>query len=165
MTGDVSGGRTNLLKLREMDLVCPTEVELRTAMHDFSEGLNAVVWRWMEETAVRASIITMGLDGVIAFSKLSEKAEKQGWPARLRSEHIPALGPAGIDPLGCGDALLACATMALASEANLVQAGYLGSLAAAVESRYLGNVPVGATSLRSERQRIASQHLRIASAV
>lgn len=165
MSGDVSGGRTNLLKLREMDLVCPTEMELRTAMHDFSEGLNAVVWRWMEETSIHASIVTMGLDGIIAFSKLSGAAEKAGWPARLRSEHIPALGSAGIDPLGCGDALLATATLGLTAGADLMQAGLLGSLAAIVESRHLGNTPVGAGALRAERQRLASRHLTVASAV
>ncbi len=165
LTGDVSGGRTNLLKLRQMDLVCPTESELRTAMHDFNDGLNAVVWRWMEKTSIRSSMVTMGIDGVIAFSKLTQNEGQQSWPSRLQNDHIPVLGPIGVDPLGCGDALLSTATMALTAGANLTQAAYLGSLAAAIESQHLGNIPIRAANLRQEWQRLASQHLTVASAV
>ena len=180
LTGDVSGKRANLLRLREMDLLCPTEAELREAMGDFAEGLGAVVWRWLETTRVKAALITMGSEGVIAFGRgspprlattttarrtVGEGDEGRTHPPRLQSEHVPALGPIGIDPLGCGDALLATATLALTAGADLVQAAYLGSLAATVESRHLGNVPVGVTSLRSEWQRLAARHLLLASAV
>lgn len=166
MTGDVSGKRASLLRLQQMDLVCPTEVELREAMSDFAEGLGAVVWRWLERTSVQSALVTMGAEGVIAFSRRSAAQPRlAGLPARLKSDHIPGLGPIGIDPLGCGDALLSTATLALAAGAELVQAGYLGSLAASIESRQLGNVPVGAAGLRAEWQRLAARHLLIASAV
>ncbi len=166
MTGDVSGKRASLLRLQQMDLVCPTEDELREAMSDFAEGLGAVVWRWLERTNVNAALVTMGAEGVIAFSRRAAGQPRlAGLPARLKSDHIPGLGPIGIDPLGCGDAMLSTATLALSAGADLVQAGYLGSLAASIESRQLGNVPVGAAGLRSEWQRLAARHLLIASAV
>lgn len=166
MTGDISGNRTNLLKLSDMDLVCPTEFELRSAMHDFSEGLNAVVWRWMEEARLRSSIITMDVDGIIAFSKNNKVTEglisdQEHKSSRLISEHIPLMGPIGIDALGCGDALLATATLALTAGADLVQSAYLGSLAAALESRQLGNIAVSVNQLLKECQRIANRHLTI----
>ncbi len=166
MTGDVSGKRASLLRLQHMDLVCPTEDELREAMSDFAEGLGAVVWRWLERTDVQSALVTMGAEGVIAFSRRSASPPRlAGPPVRLKSDHIPGLGPIGVDPLGCGDALLSAATLGLAAGADLVQAGYLGSLAASIESRHLGNVPVGAAGLRSEWQRLAARHLLIASAV
>jgi len=166
MTGDVSGKRASLMRLQHMDLVCPTEDELREAMSDFAEGLGAVVWRWFERAEVQSALVTMGAEGVIAFARRSASQPRlAGLPARLKSDHIPGLGPIGVDPLGCGDALLSAATLALTAGANLVQAGYLGSLAASIESRQLGNAPVGAAGLRAEWQRLAARHLLIASAV
>lgn len=172
MTGDTSGRRANLRRLPGLDMVCPTEMELREAMSEFAEGLSALVWRYFQSTGVRSAIVTMGPEGVITFAEPGQHErprETGAWrlngPARLVSNHIPALGPIGIDPLGCGDALLSTATLALCAGADLVQAGYLGSLAAAIESRQLGNVPVGAASLRSEWKRLAQRHLLIASAV
>ncbi|MCC6908021.1 MAG: adenylyltransferase/cytidyltransferase family protein [Phycisphaerales bacterium] len=166
MAGDVSGKRASLLRLQQMDLVCPTEDELREAMSDFADGLGAVVWRWLERTNVQSALVTMGAEGVIAFSRRSAGQPRLAdLPARLKSDHIPGLGPIGIDPLGCGDAMLSTATLALCAGGDLVQAGYLGSLAASIESRQLGNVPVGAAGLRAEWQRLAARHLLIASAV
>lgn len=166
MTGDVSGKRASLLRLEHMDLVCPTEDELREAMSDFDEGLGAVVWRWLERADVQSALVTMGAQGVIAFSRRTAAPPRlAGLPVRLKSDHIPGLGPIGVDPLGCGDALLSAATLALTAGAELVQAGYLGSLAASIESRHLGNVPVGTAGLRAEWQRLAARHLLIASAV
>lgn len=166
MSGDVSGKRASLLRLRQLDLVCPTEIELREAMSDFAEGLGAVVWRWLERTGVQSALVTMGAEGVLAFSRRSGSPPRLAdLPARLKSDHIPGLGPIGIDPLGCGDALLSTATLGLTAGADLVQAGYLGSIAASIESRQLGNVPVGAAGLRAEWQRLAARHLLIASAV
>jgi sugar/nucleoside kinase (ribokinase family) len=137
-------------------------------MNEFADGLTAVMWKYFNQTGVRSAIVTMGAEGIIAFTDPKHDRDtpnKAAGPARLRSNHIPALGPIGIDPLGCGDALLATSTLAMTAGANLVQAGYLGSLAAAVESRQLGNVPVGAATLRAQWQRMAQRHLLIASAV
>jgi bifunctional ADP-heptose synthase (sugar kinase/adenylyltransferase) len=52
-----------------------------------------------------------------------------------------------IDPLGCGDALLATASLALASGGSLAAAALLGSLAAAIEVGQVGNVAVTTDSL------------------
>jgi bifunctional ADP-heptose synthase (sugar kinase/adenylyltransferase) len=40
------------------------------------------------------------------------------------------------------DAMLTCATLALAGGASLIQAAYLGNAASAIELGLLGNVPV-----------------------
>jgi bifunctional ADP-heptose synthase (sugar kinase/adenylyltransferase) len=66
---------------------------------------------------------------------------------RLLSEYLPALSPMAIDPLGCGDALLATASLTLAAGGTLQQAAYLGAAAAAIEVRQMGNRPVGADEL------------------
>lgn len=165
ITGDVSGPRSNLLHLKSLDVVCPNEAELRSAVGDFAEGLGAVVWRWLEATDVTSALVTLGEEGVIAFTRLPGASSRRGWQSRLLSEHIPALGPAAVDELGCGDALLATVTLGLAAGADLVQAAYLGSLAASIEARHIGNVPVGSAGLRCAAERMAARHLQIASAI
>jgi len=66
---------------------------------------------------------------------------------RLSSEYLPAFSNRVVDPLGCGDALLATASLALACGGSLYAAAYLGSLAAAIEIQQMGNQPLTAERL------------------
>jgi rfaE bifunctional protein kinase chain/domain/rfaE bifunctional protein nucleotidyltransferase chain/domain len=144
LSADVSGRQGNLMRFRQVDLLCPTEREVRETLHDFSSGLGFVVWRLLQETSARQAIITLGKQGLVSFS-LPQAPQEFG--ARLHSEYLPALSSHVIDPLGCGDALLATASLALAAGATLQQAAYLGSVAAAIEVQRLGNQPITAEDL------------------
>ena len=155
LAGDVSGRRSSLAEMRGLDLVCPSEGELRDAIGAHGEGLPAAVWRLLDETGVRSAIVTLGAEGLIAFGRLEAGGDGSGWQRRVRGEHVPALTPHAVDELGCGDALLASATLALASGASLLAAGLIGAAAASVEARRLGNIPVGTTEQRRE---IGRQH-------
>jgi rfaE bifunctional protein kinase chain/domain/rfaE bifunctional protein nucleotidyltransferase chain/domain len=145
LTADVSGKQGNLLRFTGVDLLCPTEREVRETLHDFGSGLGAVVAQLLQSSQARQAIITLGKQGLVTFD----------WPGgvpaasdgRLRSEYLPALSSRTIDPLGCGDALLATASLALASGGSLQAAALLGSLAAAVEVQSLGNVPMTVDAL------------------
>jgi rfaE bifunctional protein nucleotidyltransferase chain/domain len=164
LSGDVSGRRSNLMAMRGMDLVCPSEQELRDAVRMHGEGLPLVTWTLLEALRSRNAMVTLGADGLIAFSRLPEVAQaKSGaWETRLASEHVPALCPIALDPLGCGDSLLATATMALAAGASLTAAGFLGACAAAVQVQRLGNIPVAAPDLRAMIARVQTSHLTYA---
>lgn len=162
LAGDVSGRRSSLAEMRGLDLVCPSENELRDAIGAHSEGLPAAVWRLLDETGVRSAIVTLGAEGLIAFGRLETEGDGRGWQRRVRGEHVPALTPHAVDQLGCGDALLASATLAMASGASLLAAGLLGAAAASVEARRLGNIPVGATELRREVGRLHQARLAYA---
>jgi rfaE bifunctional protein kinase chain/domain/rfaE bifunctional protein nucleotidyltransferase chain/domain len=151
LTGDVSGRRAGLLHFAEMDLLCPSERELREAVRNFDESIPTVVYELLERTRSRAAMVTMGPDGLIAFDRLPDArahADAAQFATRLRSEHVPALSGFAVDPLGCGDALLSAATLALASGGDLLQAAFLGSVAASAQAQRLGNMPVSATDLR-----------------
>jgi len=142
LSADVSGRQSNLLRFRGVDLLCPTEREVREAQHDFTNGLGAVVWNLLNATGAQQAMITLGKQGLVTFDRDDQAAD-----GRLRSEYVPALASNAIDPLGCGDALLASASVALAAGGSLQAAAFLGSIAASIEVRQLGNQPVGADEI------------------
>lgn len=147
LSADVSGSRGNLLNYRQVDLLCPTERELRHTLHDFDEGLSSVAYRLMSATQARHLLCTLDKHGLVVFERPGQNPLEPAWASRLQSEHFPAFGVRCLDRLGCGDALLATATMALAAGGSLVQAAYLGNAAAAIEIGHLGNVPVASDML------------------
>lgn len=138
LTADVSGRQSNLTRFAGVDLLCPTEREVRETLHDFSSGLGAVVANLLNKTQARQAIITLGKQGLVTFDKPAGAQPGD----RLRSEYVPALATHCVDPLGAGDALLAVASMALAVGASLQAAAMLGSLAAAVQIQSIGNTPI-----------------------
>jgi rfaE bifunctional protein kinase chain/domain/rfaE bifunctional protein nucleotidyltransferase chain/domain len=143
LAADASGKHGGLLRYRGVDLLCPTEREAREARHDFSGGLGAVAWDLLNATGARRAIVTLGKQGLVTFEQGDEAAGE-----RLRSEYLPALCRQGVDPLGCGDALLAAATLALCAGGSLEAAALLGAIAAGVEVMEVGNVPVNAGRVR-----------------
>jgi hypothetical protein len=42
--------QSSLLRFRAVDLLCPTEREVRQTLNDFASGLNAVVHRLLQVT-------------------------------------------------------------------------------------------------------------------
>jgi rfaE bifunctional protein kinase chain/domain len=163
ITADVSGKQSNLLRFKFVDLLCPTEREVRETVNDFSSGLGAVVSKLLTATEAKQAMITLGKQGLVSFDWPMETPNASD--GRLRSEYLPALATHAIDALGCGDALLATASLALACGGSLQAAALLGSLAAAIEVQSIGNVPLEAEKLleaihhrdsRRERARLAS---------
>jgi rfaE bifunctional protein kinase chain/domain/rfaE bifunctional protein nucleotidyltransferase chain/domain len=166
LSGDVSSRRSNLRAMHSMDLLCPSETELREAFGAFDRGLPTITWELLEETRSRHAIVTMGPEGLIAFDRLpgADSLAEGSFASRLRAQHVPALAPFAIDPLGCGDSLIAAATLAIAGGASLLGSAFLGSAAAAIQAQRLGNIPISATDLRQSIVRIQSAHMAFAPA-
>lgn len=159
LVGDVSGRRSSLLAMRNLDVMCPSESEIRDALHEHNEGLSSVAWRALHETQSRAAVVTLGADGLIAFSTEDNQPPGGPWSSRLRADHVPALAPFAVDQLGCGDALLAAVTMTLAAGAELPVASLMGAIAAAAEAQRLGNAVIGAADLRRGARRLSAAQL------
>ncbi len=147
-TADVSGPRGLLLEFKDATLLCPTERELRAAQYDFQSGLSTVAWNAMEATQARHMMVTLGKKGVVVFDRQSQDPQVPEWKGRLRSEYLPSLADQVVDPLGCGDALLATATLAMAAGGSIMQGAYLGAAAAAMVIARLGNTPLDVSGLR-----------------
>lgn len=160
LAGDVSGRRSNLLSMKQMDLICPSELEMREALHDYDEGMTAVVWRLLHQTESKSAIITLGSEGLIAFKRTAgAAASTDDWKTRLAAEHIPALVAHAIDPLGCGDALLAAATLTRIVGGDLTLAATLGAIAASAQAQQLGNAVIGTVDLRKGIRRLCDAQL------
>ncbi len=148
LTADVSGGRANLLDFRHVDLLCPTEREARAMLNDFDSGLSNVAWKVLQETQARHLIVTLEKRGLVVFERASQDRGSRDWNGRLKSAQLPSFAEHAVDRLGCGDALLAAATLSLAAGDGLMQAAYLGNAAAVMEISMLGNHPVDVARLR-----------------
>lgn len=172
MAGDVSGRRANLRAMHAMDLLCPSESELRESLGAFDRSLPTVVWQLLQETRTAAALISMGPEGLIAFDRLrgdsgshaapdspQPSGNSTGFESRVRGQHIPALTPFAIDALGCGDSLLAAATLTLASGGSLLAAAFLGSIAAAAQAQRIGNIPISAADIRQSIVKVQASHL------
>ena len=140
ITADVSGKQANLLRFKDVDLLCPTEREMRETLGDFSSGLGAVVSELLRTTNVKSALVTLGKQGLVACNwPMGDWSKSDG---RLGTDYLPSLAARAVDPLGAGDALLAITSLVLTTGATLQQAAFLGSLAAAVQVQHTGNVPV-----------------------
>ncbi len=165
LAGDVSGRRSSLRSMHRMDLLCPSESELRESYGVFDRGLPTVTWQLLEDTRTKAVIVTMGPEGLIAFDRRPGAQDmSDSYASRLKAEHVPALAPFAIDPLGCGDSLISAATLALSCGGSLLAASFLGSAAAAVQAQRIGNIPISNTDLRQAIVRIHSAHMAFAPA-
>ncbi|MBU0719243.1 MAG: hypothetical protein KJ749_13425, partial [Planctomycetes bacterium] len=132
---------------RHVDLLCPTEREMRMMLNDFDSGLSAAAWNLLDRTQARHLLVTMEKRGMVVFERQSQDRTSPAWSSRLKSEPFPSFADHARDRLGCGDALLSASTLALATGASLMQAAYLGNAAAALEIAMLGNHPVSAEHL------------------
>lgn len=164
LAGDVSGRRSNLCAMFRMDLLCPSESEAREALAMHDRSLTTVAHHLLTHTRSRAAILTLGPDGLVACDPLPEALPGDGSLAsRVRARPVPALSPHAIDALGCGDALLAAATLGLTAGGTLLAAAILGAVAAAVEAQRVGNVPVSAADLRRGVSRLETARLACSS--
>lgn len=124
--GDIS-------KFKDMYLVTPTEREIRLALNDFESGLVILSENLKEKSNPKYIFTTLGSEGMMIYN--SSEGE-------LLTDRLPALSNIATDVSGAGDSLLTCASMALSVGANIWEAAYLGSLAAAVQVSRIGNIPI-----------------------
>ncbi len=124
-------------------LMTPTEREVRLALQDFNSGLVVLAEKLRTETNAENVIVTLGAEGLLIQTGITKNNQ---WP----TDRLPALNSAPKDIAGAGDSLLTCAAMALAAGADVWQAAYLGSLAAACQVGRIGNIPLTCNEIESE---------------
>ena len=133
-TGDVS-------RFKGMKLLTPTEREARVALNDFVSGLGVISERLIEKARTDHLVITLGAEGALVNTLADGKHQ---------SDRLPAFNPSPKDVSGAGDSFFMASSMALRAGADIWQASYLGSLAAALQVSRVGNLPLTTAELVAE---------------
>jgi len=136
-----SSQMSDVSRFRGMSLITPTEHEARLAMRDEEAGLIMIADRLQRAADAENVVVTLGGEGVLIFSP--------GGGAH-HTDRLPAFNRSPRDVAGAGDSFFTCTAMALRVGADIWQAAYLGSLAAAWQVSHVGNTPMPAAELLRE---------------
>ena len=132
--GDIS-------KFKDMDIVTPTEREIRLSINDFESGLVVLSEKLHKKSNSKYIFTTLGSEGILIYNSTQNE---------LLTDNIQALNTNAKDVSGAGDSLLTCSSMAKVVGANIWESAYLGSIAAAIQVSRVGNIPIKKEELIKE---------------
>lgn len=125
----------NVLEFKGFDLITPNEREARFALGDQDSVIRPLASRLYDLAKCKVLILKLGERGI-----LTQRASMGSRPYYFYG--ISSFVDRVVDPVGAGDALLAYSALALKATGSDLIASILGSLAAAVECEFDGNIPV-----------------------
>lgn len=132
--GDIS-------RFQHVDLVTPTEREIRVALNNNRDGLIILTEKLHQKINCGNIVVTLADEG--ALLHIADKDIQGKW----HNDKIPALASNPKDPAGAGDCLLAATAMSMRCGANLKLATLIGSIAAACQVSTVGNIPLDVNRL------------------
>ena len=130
----VSNRWGNILDFTDFDLLTPNEREARFALADQDSVVRPLASELFRQARCQNLILKLGERGIIGY--------RSPGPNPREFFTIESFVTKLVDPIGAGDALLAYASLALATTRSIVIASILGSFAAAIACERQGNVPV-----------------------
>jgi rfaE bifunctional protein kinase chain/domain len=140
----ISSQIADFLRYKGVDLVTPTEHEVRVTLRNNQDGLAAIANKFQGLVESKYLMLTLGADGVL----LQERIENEH--GDFRADVLPALNAKAQDITGAGDSFLILASLALAVGASVNEAAYLGSIGASVQVSRVGNTPITMDEIRAE---------------
>ena len=124
----------NVTEFIGFDLITPNEREARFALADQDSTVGRLASLLQEKSKFKNLILKLGDRGVFSATRNLD--------ARDSYFSIDSFATNVVDPVGAGDALLAYATLTMLATGNLVISSILGSMAAAAECEFDGNIPI-----------------------
>lgn len=125
----------NILDFQGFDLITPNEREARFSLGDQDSVVRDLALDLIDQANCKTLILKMGERGAITCRNLPREDPRSFFSIDSFSHRV-------LDAVGSGDALLAYASLSLYVSKNEAMATILGSLAAAIECEYDGNIPV-----------------------
>ncbi len=138
----VSSQYGDISKYKNALLLTPTELEARTSLSNFASGLMQVVEELHSKTKSKHLLITLGSDGLLAYSPNKNKK-------MIVCDQIEALNENPKDVSGAGDSVLVFTSLGLVSGLSIWESALLGSIAAYIQVSNLGNKPLTISELES----------------
>lgn len=128
-------------RFSNMHLITPTEREARISVRDNESGLVILAEKLLQQASAKNIFLKMGEEGVLVFGHAND--------GNIITDQIPALNIHPRDVAGAGDSLLVVSAMSIACGANIMEAAYIGSIAAAIQVGRMGNTPITASEIKS----------------
>ena len=119
----------NITEFQNFNLVTPNEREARFALADQDSNIGNLAGNIKKHTKAKNVILKLGNRGVFFLDNKFYQS-------------VDSFANNIKDPVGAGDALLAYATLMMLKTKSLPQAVIVGSVAAALECEYDGNIPI-----------------------
>ncbi len=127
----------NITDFKNFDLITPNEREVRFSLADQDSNISTLSQNLVSETNFSNLILKLGERGIFSVSNINKKN-----PLDVKSFSIPSFVTKVEDSIGAGDALLAYSTLSMISTGSLIISSIIGSMAAAIQCEYLGNITV-----------------------
>jgi rfaE bifunctional protein kinase chain/domain len=124
----------NITEFKNFDLITPNEREARFALADQDSGVGRLSTYLQQSCNYQHLILKLGKRGIFCNTENED--------LKTPSFSIDSFANTVIDAVGAGDALLAYSTLTMLATNSLVMAGIIGSMAAACECEYDGNIPI-----------------------
>ena len=140
----------NITEFEGFDLVTPNEREARFALGDQDSGIRPLASRLYDRAKCKLLILKLGERGVLTCNDADHESLESFFVIDSFVEKL-------VDPVGAGDALLAYATLAMLASRDDVHATIIGTIAAACECEFDGNVPITPDHVRERLEKVAKQ--------
>lgn len=131
----------NITEFHDFDLVTPNEREARFAVADQDSNIGQLSTTVKEKTNCKNVILKLGPRGLFFLNDTLYHS-------------VDSFAKNIKDAVGSGDALLAYATLTMLATGSLVEACIIGSIAAACECEYDGNIPIKPKDVLEKLHRI-----------
>lgn len=140
----------NITDFKNFDLITPNEREARFALADQDSGIRPLSSDLYDQAQCKTLMLKLGERGVLTCRNSNHEETDSVVIIDSFVEHLA-------DAVGAGDALLAYATLSMLVTKSEAVATILGSMAAACECEYDGNIPVTPDDVRGKIDAVERQ--------
>lgn len=126
--GDIS-------RYKSMNLITPTEKEVRVALNNVDDGLVVLAQKLVDKCKPVNLVLTLADQGIFIHKSSSDF---KNW----QNDRLPAINKNPLDPAGAGDCFLAASSLVLCSGGDLWLASFIASFASACQVGIIGNNPL-----------------------
>ena len=141
----------NILDFSNFDLITPNEREARFALADQDSSIRPLATKLYNKANCKTLIFKLGPKGILTLRRKFSKKDVRSFFV------IDALEKNAVDPIGCGDALIAYASLGLYISKNPLIASVLGSISASIVSKINGNLPVSKKQVQKKLDQIQDE--------
>ncbi len=126
----------NILDFKNFDLITPNEKEARFALGDQDTAIRPLASKLYKLAKCKSLILTLGQRGILTIRRPKSSNDTRAFFS------IDSFADNVVDPVGCGDTLLAYSSLAFKITKNDVIASIIGIIASSIEAEKNGNIAI-----------------------